>query len=155
MKISKRMIIIAVLCFSIIPLCASIISSYYFSKVDRKVEVRQKMDVKDEVIGTNTLSIYLETAEGSGEYTLSDSDVFLTDGYYFNEDKSKCENDGLLSFDKSTGKVRMSTNASDRCYVYFDKGVPKFHKICNDDTLACQIAKKMRLIIHFITMIVI
>ena len=118
MKISKRMIIIAVLCFSIIPLCASIISSYYFSKVDRKVEVRQKIDVKDEVVGTNTLSIYLETAEGSGEYTLSDSDVFLTDGYTFNEEKSKCENGGLLSFDESIGKVRMSASASDRCYIF-------------------------------------
>ena len=107
----------------VVPICSGIISSYYFSKADRKVEVRQKIDVKDEVIGTNTLSIYLETAEGSGEYTLSDSDIFLQDGYYFNEEKSKCENGGLLSFDKSSGKVRMSALASDKCYVYFDKEI--------------------------------
>jgi len=124
MKTDRKILILALFCFLVVPICTGIISCYYFSRVDRKVELRQKIDVKDEVVGTNTLSIYLETAEGSGEYTLSDSDVFLTDGYTFNEEKSKCENGGLLSFDESTGKVRMTALASDRCYVYFNKGIP-------------------------------
>ena len=94
MKTDRKILILALFCFLVVPICTGIISCYYFSRVDRKVELRQKIDVKDEVVGTNTLSIYLETAEGSGEYSLSDSDVFLTDGYYFNEDKSKCENVG-------------------------------------------------------------
>jgi len=135
MKTDKKVIIMALLGFFVMPICAVIISNYYFSRSDRKVEVRQKIDVKDEVVGTNALSIYLETAEGSGEYTLSDSDVFLQDGYYFNEEKSKCENGGLLSFDESTGKVRMTASASDRCYVYFNKG-PSIGKVCKNQNLA-------------------
>ena len=83
---------------------------------NKKIEIRQKIDVKN----NDLLSIYLETAEGSGEYKVSDDNVFPTEGYTFNETKSKCENGGSLSFDKSTGQVSMSATSSDKCYVYFD-----------------------------------
>ena len=114
MRVTKKVFMMMLL----VPICSGIISSYYFSRVDRKVEVRPKINVRDDGIGMNTLSIYLETEEGNGEYTLSNSDVFLQEGYTFNEEKSKCENGGLLSFDESIGKVRMSASASDRCYIF-------------------------------------
>ena len=34
---------------------------------------------------------------------------------------SRCENGGVLTWDDETQKVLLQTNASDKCYVYFDK----------------------------------
>ena len=63
----------------------------------------------------------LETVSGSGEYEKTTASEWPTDGYIFNEELSKCENGGELSWNPENNKVVMSGNTSDKCYVYFVK----------------------------------
>ncbi len=72
----------------------------------------------------DTISMMLETEAGSGNYEMTTSSSWPTDGYVFNTELSKCENGGELSWDNTTKQVLMSGNVSDKCYVYFDKYNP-------------------------------
>ena len=66
------------------------------------------------------LSIMLESSDGSGNYEMSTSSSWPTDGYVFNSELSKCENGCTLSWDKTNKRVEFSGNNIDKCYVYFD-----------------------------------
>ena len=66
----------------------------------------------------------IETKAGSGEYTISTSDEWPTNGYEFNAEKSACENGGTLSWDEENKSVVMTSKSSDKCYAYFDKYNP-------------------------------
>ena len=68
----------------------------------------------------NLLSIMFETAAGSGNYEMTSRSEWPTEGYVFNANLSKCENEGELSWDDKNNTVVMSGNVSDKCYVYFD-----------------------------------
>ena len=70
---------------------------------------------------TETISMMLETASGSGEYEKTTASGWPTEGYVFNEELSRCEYGSTLSWDDENNKVVMSGNVSDKCYVYFDK----------------------------------
>ena len=72
----------------------------------------------------DTISMMLETEAGSGNYEMTTSSSWPTDGYVFNTELSKCENGGELSWDNTTKQVLMSGDVSDKCYVYFDKYNP-------------------------------
>lgn len=78
-------------------------------------------NIKKRIIQENTLSMMLETEEGSGNYEMTTASSWPTDGYVFNTTLSKCENGGELSWDDENKRVVMSGNVSDKCYVYFDK----------------------------------
>ena len=80
-------------------------------------------NIEKRIIQENTLSMMLETEEGSGNYEMTTASSWPTDGYVFNETLSKCENGGELSWDDEKKVVLMSGNVSDKCYVYFDKYV--------------------------------
>lgn len=80
-------------------------------------------NIKKRIIQENTLSMMLETEEGSGNYEMTTASSWPTDGYVFNSTLSKCENGGELSWDDEKKVVLMSGNVSDKCYVYFDKYV--------------------------------
>ena len=68
----------------------------------------------------NMMSMMYETASGSGEYMFSSDNTWLTDCYIFNERLSGCENGGKLTWDDERKTVTLSTNVSDKCYLYFD-----------------------------------
>ena len=68
----------------------------------------------------NMLSMMLETEAGSGNYEMTTRSEWPTEGYVFNSELSKCENEGELSWDDENKRVLMSGNVSDKCYVYFD-----------------------------------
>lgn len=70
-------------------------------------------DTKNELI-----SIYISDEEGN--YVVSESNDFPTDGYTFNEEKSYCVNESVLDYDSSSYKMNVTTRGSDNCYVYFD-----------------------------------
>ena len=72
----------------------------------------------------NMLSMMLETDAGSGNYEMTTRDSWPTEGYIFNSELSKCENGGELSWDDTNKQVLMSSNISDKCYIYFDKYTP-------------------------------
>lgn len=78
-------------------------------------------NIEKRIMQENTLSMMLETEEGSGNYEMTTASSWPTDGYVFNETLSKCENGGELSWDDENKRVVMSGNVSDKCYVYFDK----------------------------------
>ena len=74
-----------------------------------------------QLINTNALTMMYETEAGSGEYQVSSSNVWPQDGYIFNAELSGCENGSTLTWDDERKAVILSTNVSDKCYVYFDK----------------------------------
>lgn len=75
----------------------------------------------DQIIKSNALTMMYETDVGSGEYQVSNENVWPGDEYIFNENLSKCENGSTLTWDDENKKVLMQANTSDKCYVYFDK----------------------------------
>ena len=75
---------------------------------------------KDDNLSNSGLSLMVETKAGSGEYTISTSDEWPTNGYEFNAEKSACENGGTLSWDEENQSVVMTSKSSDKCYAYFD-----------------------------------
>lgn len=73
----------------------------------------------NQVIKRDLLSYYKE--DDSGNYILSTSSTWPTDGYLFNQELSRCENGSKLKWDSNTNTVVMSSSISDKCYIYFDK----------------------------------
>lgn len=73
---------------------------------------------------TRALSMMLETGAGTGVYETTTRSTWPTDGYLFNEELSKCENGGKLSWNDENNTVVMTGSTSDKCYVYFDVYVP-------------------------------
>ena len=86
--------------------------SEVFSEEDSKVEKKKSY--------SNGIAMMLETGSGTGIYEMTTQDSWPTNGYKFNEELSKCENGGELSWDDTNKRVLMSSNMSDKCYVYFD-----------------------------------
>ena len=69
----------------------------------------------------NMMSMMYETASGSGEYMVASDNTWPQEGYVFNAQLSGCENGGKLIWDDERKTVTLSTNVSDKCYLYFDK----------------------------------
>ena len=69
----------------------------------------------------NMMSMMYETASGSGEYMVASDKTWPQEGYVFNAQLSGCENGGKLIWDDERKTVTLSTNVSDKCYLYFDK----------------------------------
>ena len=72
---------------------------------------------------SNTISMMIET-DNDGIYEVSKESSWPTNGYIFNGKLSKCENGGNLTWDSVNNKVIFDGDASDKCYVYFNK-IPK------------------------------
>ena len=88
---------------------------------NNKFKVYEEEECKQIKKHVDTISMMLETEAGSGNYEMTTSSSWPTDGYVFNTELSKCENGGELSWDDANKTVLMSGNVSDKCYVYFDK----------------------------------
>ena len=92
--------------------------------MNNKYKVYEEEEPKQIKKHVDTISMMLETEAGSGNYEMTTSSSWPTDGYVFNTELSKCENGGELSWDDANKTVLMSGNVSDKCYVYFDKYNP-------------------------------
>ena len=92
------------------------------------MDSKSSLVIKDEkgsrLINTNAITMMYETEAGSGEYQVSSDSTWPQSGYTFNENLSKCENGGTLSWNDETKRVIMQANTSDKCYVYFDVVLP-------------------------------
>ena len=82
--------------------------------------LENKEEAKEQITGSNWLSMMYETGPGTGEYSESKSSLWTESGYIFNENLSGCENGGELSWNDDLGAVTLHSNKSDSCYVYFD-----------------------------------
>mgnify|MGYP005784855061 FL=1 len=84
----------------------------------------------------NMLTMMLETEAGTGNYEEVTQSEWPQDGYVFNASLSRCENGGTLSWDDDAKKVIVQTNASDKCYIYFDIYNPTLAELCAGKTLS-------------------
>ena len=111
----KRKKVIILSSFIIILLVFVII--LYGSKYKKQVYSENE---NNEIRTGASVSMMLETKRGTGNYEISTSSEWPTDGYIFNSSLSKCENGGTLSWNDETKSVVLTTGVSDKCYVYFD-----------------------------------
>ena len=111
----KRKKVIILSSFTIILLVFVII--VYGSRYKKQVYSENK---NNEIRAGASVSMMLETKRGTGNYEISTSSEWPTDGYIFNSSLSKCENGGTLSWNDETKSVVLTTGVSDKCYVYFD-----------------------------------
>ncbi|MEG1505881.1 MAG: DUF6273 domain-containing protein [Bacilli bacterium] len=120
-KLSNLILIIIILL-----LCTFIVFfSINYLDTDKKV-VKSGKETKQS--SSNSLALMLETAISSGEYQVSTDSTWPATGYDFNPTLSKCENGSTLTYDIVTKKVKVQSNRSDKCFVYFDKEKPKFYE---------------------------
>ncbi len=83
---------------------------------------KEKINESKESIKSNdTLTMMLETEAGTGIYEETIASEWPQGGYVFNTNLSKCENGGIVFWDDENKSVKMKSNISDKCYVYFDK----------------------------------
>ena len=107
--------IIIILVFILIVYKNSYKNEIYTEKNDDNVKNNEKINKIPGMV-----SLMLETKAGSGEYKVSTSKTWPTNGYELNTEKSGCENGGTISYNETTKKVIVKTNISDKCYAYFD-----------------------------------
>ena len=112
---NKKKIVILSL-FSLILLLFVII--LYGNKYKKQVYTGEE---NNQIRTGTSISMMLETKRGSGDYTLSASSKWPTEGYIFNSERSKCENGGTLSWNDETKSVVFKIKGSDKCYIYFDR----------------------------------
>lgn len=115
----NKKILIVGLCFLVCLVCISISFMYEENLEVKDVDFGYKTENK-QLKTIDAISMMYETDAGSGIYELSDSSSWNADGYVFNEILSKCENGGTLIWDATSKVVKLVTNMSDKCYVYFD-----------------------------------
>ena len=70
----------------------------------------------DNNLTNNLISIMLQKEDGNFEKTSKTE--WPSEGYRFNKDLSKCANGSELSW--INNKVVVTTNTTDKCYVYFN-----------------------------------
>ena len=70
------------------------------------------------LINNSFLTLMLEQEDGT--YLESTTNTWPSGNYAFNSELSRCENGGELEWDREQGIVKLLSNKSDGCYVYFD-----------------------------------
>ena len=75
-------------------------------------------DNNKNLINNSFLTLMLEQSDGT--YKESTSNTWPSGNYAFNSEMSRCENGGELEWDRELGVVKLLSNKSDGCYVYFD-----------------------------------
>ena len=113
----KRKLVI----FNLITLVIIFTCLYFYINNYDKVVINNESNSKNNIINTNALTMMYETSAGTGEYQVSSDTIWPQEGYIFNEELSSCENGSVLTWDDENKKVLLQANASDKCYVYFDK----------------------------------
>lgn len=123
----------------IILVCIFTLLGIFIGRVTNKNNVYKENENNQIKKHADTISMMLEKDIKSGNYEMTTRETWPTEGYVFNPTLSKCENGGELSWDDENKRVLMSGNTSDKCYVYFDKYVPKISDVCssNENLASC------------------
>ena len=125
----------------VILICAFTLLGIFIGRATKTSNVYEENENNQMKKQVNTISMMLETDMKSGNYEMTTREAWPTEGYVFNKERSGCENGGELSWDDENKKVLMSGNTSDKCYVYFDKYVPKISDVCSSENLASCVKK--------------
>ena len=102
---------------SIVVIILIIILSITLFKNDDNVILSDNINDK-KLINNSFLTLMLEQSDGT--YQKSTSNTWPTGNYAFNSTLSGCENGGELQWDREANIVKLLSNKSDKCYVYFD-----------------------------------
>ena len=113
MKITKKKVVLCSI-ISII-LIGGIILAYNLGKSDSPTLAESK---PEKLINNSFLTLMLEQSDGT--YQESKSNTWPTGNYAFNSTLSGCERGGELEWDREANIVKLLSNKSDKCYVYFD-----------------------------------
>ncbi len=68
---------------------------------------------------SNMIAMYIQ--DDKGNYNLSDSRIFPTEGYILDEEKSECTSGGLLSQNVMDKSINIKASKSSTCNLYFEK----------------------------------
>ena len=123
----KKIILIGVI--TLLLVITSITLVYLNNDTNNEIYISKELD-KEEINSNGFLTMMYETGIQTGEYVESTSTEWLDSNYVFNASLSACENGGELRWDSSTNTVKLFSQGSDRCYVYFDRKVT-LAEVCN------------------------
>ena len=126
----------------IILVCIFTLLGIFIGRVTNKNNVYKENENNQIKKHVDTISMMLEKDIKSGNYEMTTRETWPTEGYVFNPTLSKCENGGELSWDDENKRVLMSGNVSDKCYVYFDKYIPKISDVCSSNENLASCVKK-------------
>ena len=112
----KKKILIGVSSAFVIAIIITTLSLTLFKSNDNVI--LSDNDNNKNLINNSLLTLMLEQSDGT--YQESTSNTWPSGNYAFNESLSRCENGGELSWDREQGIVKLLSNKSDGCYVYFD-----------------------------------
>ena len=110
----KKLILIGVSSAFVIAIIITTLSLTLFKSNDNVI----LSDNNKNLINNSLLTLMLEQEDGT--YKESTSNTWPSGNYAFNSELSRCENGGELSWDREQGIVKLLSNKSDGCYVYFD-----------------------------------
>ncbi len=123
----KKIILIGVI--TLLLVITSITLVYLNNDTNNEIYISKEPD-KEEINSNGFLTMMYETGIQTGEYVESTSTEWLDSNYVFNASLSACENGGELKWDSSTNTVKLFSQGSDKCYVYFDRKVT-LAEVCN------------------------
>ena len=126
----------------IILVCIFTLLGIFIGRVTNQNNVYKENENNQIKKHVDTISMMLEKDIKSGNYEMTTRETWPTEGYVFNPTLSKCENGGELSWDDENKRVLMSGNVSDKCYVYFDKYIPKISDVCSSNENLASCVKK-------------
>ncbi len=112
----KKLILIGGSCLFVIAIIAITLSITLFKSNDNVV--LSDNENNKNLINNSFLTLMLEQEDGS--YLESTTNTWPSENYAFNSELSRCENGGELEWDREQGIVKLLSNKSDACYVYFD-----------------------------------
>ncbi len=112
----KKLILIGVSSAFVIAIIITTLSLTLFKSNDNVI--LSDNDNNKNLINNSLLTLMLEQSDGT--YQESTSNTWPSGNYAFNESLSRCENGGELEWDREQGIVKLLSNKSDGCYVYFD-----------------------------------
>jgi len=113
----KKRIVLFIILLSLILMSVIVL----YDKNEMNFESFEKNNKKN----NRSLTIMLEN--DNGNYEMTTTSEWPKEGYEFNKELSRCENDGELSWDEENKIVLLSGNTMDKCYIYFDKQMLKFY----------------------------
>ena len=130
MKNKKKLILIGVIAVIVIVASTVTLSLTLFKSSNN--EVYKSKDIQKRPVNNGFLTLMIETGANTGKYQESTSGNWPGDDYEFNSELSACEKGGELLWDNELNIVKLITDSSDKCYVYFDKKPITLASVCTN-----------------------
>ena len=117
-KTNKKISLIITIVFIVSLFIGVILLTY--SKYLKNNNIYEEENNNKPTIISKDISMNLEQTAGAGDYKTVTQSNWPIEGYKFNTELSRCENESEISWDDTKKVVVVSGNLSDKCYVYFD-----------------------------------